>query len=55
MYIYIYQLYVYIYIYIYHAFFFNPLTPKISLETLLTVCHTFLVMLVWRIWYWINL
>ena len=34
---------------------FNPLTPKISLVILLTVCHTVLVMLVWRIWYWINL
>ena len=33
----------------------NPLTPKISLVILLTVCHTVLVMLVWRIWYWINL
>ena len=33
----------------------NPLTPKISLVILLTVCHTILVMLVWRIWYWINL
>ena len=27
----------------------NPLTPKISLVNLLTVCHTVLVMLVWRI------
>ena len=33
----------------------NPLTPKISLVILVTVCHTVLVMLVWRIWYWINL
>ena len=33
----------------------NPLTPKISLVILLTVSHTVLVMLVWRIWYWINL
>ena len=32
----------------------NPLTPKISLVILLTVCHTVLVMLVLRIWYWIN-
>ena len=32
----------------------NPLTPKISLEILLTVCHIALVMLVLRIWYWIN-
>ena len=35
--------------------FLNPLTPKISLVILLTVCHIVLVMLVWRIWYWINL
>ena len=27
----------------------NLLTPKISLVILLTVCHTVLVMLVWRI------
>ena len=27
----------------------NPLTPKISLVILPTVCHTVLVMLVWRI------
>ena len=27
----------------------NPLTPKISIVILLTVCHTVLVMLVWRI------
>ena len=33
----------------------NPLTPMILLVILLTVCHTVLVMLVWRIWYWINL
>ena len=33
----------------------NPVTPKISFVILLTVCHTVLVMLVWRIWYWINL
>ena len=34
----------------------NPLTPKISLVILLTVCHTVLVMLVWRIcprWYFL--
>ena len=30
---------------------FNPLTPKISLVILLTVCQTILIMLVWRIWY----
>ena len=34
---------------------FNPFTSKISLIILLTVCHTVLVMLVWRIWFWINL
>ena len=34
---------------------FNPLTPKISLVILFTVCHTVLVMLICRIWYWINL
>ena len=32
----------------------NPLTPKISLVILLTVCHTILAMLVWRIWNWVN-
>ena len=32
----------------------NPLTPKISLLILLTICHIALLMLVWRIWYWIN-
>ena len=32
----------------------NPLTPKISLIILLTVCHIVLVMLVLRIWCWIN-
>ena len=32
----------------------NPLTPKISI-IVLTVHHTVLAMLVWRIWYWINL
>ena len=37
------------------SFKFNPLTTMISLVILLTVCHTVLVMLVWRIWYWINL
>ena len=35
--------------------YINPLTPKISLVILLTVCHTVLVMLIWRIWYRINL
>ena len=33
---------------------FNPFTPKISLVILLTVCHIVLVMLVWRIWSWVN-
>ena len=33
---------------------FNTFTPKISSVILLTVCHTILMMLVWRIWYWIN-
>ena len=33
----------------------NPLIPRISLVILLTVCHTVLEMLVWRIWDWINL
>ena len=28
----------------------NPLTLKISLVILLTVCHTISVMLGWRIW-----
>ena len=32
----------------------NPLTPKISLVILLTLCHIVLVMLVWRIWFLIN-
>ena len=32
----------------------NPLTPKISLVILFTLCHIVLVMLVWRIWCWIN-
>ena len=32
----------------------NPLTPKISWVILLTVCNIVLLMLVWRIWYWIN-
>ena len=33
----------------------NPLNPNISLMILRTVCYTVLVMLVWRICYWINL
>ena len=32
----------------------NPLTPKISLVILFTICHIILMMLVQRIWYWIN-
>ena len=32
----------------------NPLTPNVSLVILLTVCQTVLVILVWRIWFWIN-
>ena len=33
----------------------NPLTPKISSVILLTVCYTALMMLIWRILYWIIL
>ena len=33
---------------------FNPYTSMISLVILLTVCHTLLIILVWRIWYWVN-
>ena len=33
----------------------NPLTSKILLVILLIISHTVLVMLVWRIWYWIIL
>ena len=32
----------------------NPVTPKISLVILLTVCHTIHIMLDWRIWNWVN-
>ena len=32
----------------------NPLTPKISFVILLTLYYIVLVMLVWRIWCWIN-
>ena len=35
-------------------FFVNPLTPRISLVILLTICHTILMMSIWRICYWIN-
>ena len=34
----------------YYFFCFNPFTPKISKVILLTVCHTGLVMLAWRIY-----
>ena len=37
-----------------HHSLYNPFTPKILLAILLTVCHTVLVMLGQRIWYWIN-
>ena len=33
------------------GFHLNPLTPKISLVILITVCHTILTMSIWRIWY----
>ena len=33
---------------------FNPLTATILFVILLTVCHTVLVILVWRIMCWIN-
>ena len=32
--------------------FFNSLMPKISLVIIFTVCHTTLMMLVLRVWYW---
>ena len=32
----------------------NPFTSKISIVILRTVFHTILVMVVWRIWSWIN-
>ena len=32
----------------------NPLIPKITLVIFLTVCQMIIIMLVWRIWYWIN-
>ena len=32
----------------------NPFTPKISLVIILSVFYTILMMLAWRIWYWIN-
>ena len=32
----------------------KPLTPKISFLILFTICHTVLMMLVWRIWYIIE-
>ena len=33
------------------GFHLNPLTPKIPLVILITVCHTILTMSFWRIWY----
>lgn len=33
---------------------FNSFTRKISSITLLTACHTILIMIILRIWYWIN-
>ena len=33
------------------GFHLNPLTPKIPLVILPTVCHTILTMSIWRIWY----
>ena len=33
---------------------FNSSAPMISLVILLAVWHLVLLMLVWRIWYWIN-
>ena len=33
---------------------FNPFASKFSLVILLTFCHRIPLMLVWRIWYWIN-
>ena len=35
-----------------HFHIINPLTPKISLVILLTVCQMILIMLILRIWYW---
>ena len=32
----------------------NPFPTKISLVILFTICNTVLVLLVWRIWYWIS-
>ena len=32
----------------------NPFSPEISSITFLTICHTILMTLVGRIWYWIN-
>ena len=32
----------------------HVLPPKILSVILLTICHTMLMVLVWRIWYWIN-
>ena len=32
----------------------TPFTPKNSMVILLTICHTILMMLLGKIWYWIN-
>ena len=32
----------------------NCFTPNFSLVILLSVCHTIIMVQVWRIWYWIN-
>ena len=34
---------------------FDSFTPMISLENLLTVCDIILIMLLWRIWNWIDI
>ena len=34
--------------------YYCPFAPMVSLVILLTVCHTILMTLVWRILYWIN-
>ena len=33
---------------------FNPLTAKISLTILVTVCYLTFMTLIWKIHYWIN-
>ena len=32
----------------------NLVTRNISMKTPLSVCHTTLMIIVWRIWYWFN-